>query len=124
MLAADCLHGPPGVPMGAPDQEARMVRQFADALALALAVALAAATSAGAADVSVKLDSGAGFSVKNSTGAIERLRVDESTGNISRNGALFIHTVGVSNVFVGVGTGSTSTGGLFNTAVGAYAFRV
>ena len=68
---------------------------------LALGVALALAPPALAADVSVQLDAGAGFSVKNSTGAIERLRVDEATGNISRNGALFVHTTGTNNTFVG-----------------------
>jgi len=83
---------------------------------LALGVALALAPPALAADVSVQLDSGTGFSVKNSTGAIQRLRVDEATGNVSRNGALFVHTTGTDNTFVGVGAGNTSTTGAGNNS--------
>jgi hypothetical protein len=64
---------------------------------LALVAALALASPALAADISVQLDSGAGFSVKNNTGAIERLRVDEATGNVSRNGALFVQRPGGRN---------------------------
>ena len=78
---------------------------------LALGAALALAPPALAADVSVKLDAGTGFSIKNSTGAIERLRVDEATGNVSRNGALFVHTTGTNNTFVGAGAGNTGTTG-------------
>jgi hypothetical protein len=59
----------------------------------------------------VKLDSGTGFSIKDSTGATERLRVDEATGNVSRNGALFVHTTGTHNLFVGPGAGNTATYG-------------
>ena len=74
--------------------------------------------------LAVKLDAGTGFSVKDSTGAIERLRVDEATGNVSRNGALFVHTTGTNNLFVGPGAGNTvpsySTG---HTAVGYYALH-
>jgi len=52
--------------------------------------------------VTVQLDAGTGFVVKNNTGTIERLRVEETTGNISRNGALFVHTTGSStNTFIG-----------------------
>ena len=79
---------------------------------LALAAAFALAPPALSADVSVQLDAGTGFSLKNSTGAIQRLRVDEATGNVSRNGALFVHTTGTSNTFVGVNAGNTSTTGL------------
>jgi hypothetical protein len=75
------------------------------------------ATPAVAGDVSVRLDAGAGFSVRDNTGAVERLRVDEATGNVSRNGALFVHTTGPSNTFVGVGAGPATTGG-DNTAFG------
>jgi hypothetical protein len=85
---------------------------------LALGVGLALAPRALAADVSVKLDAGSGFSVKNSTGAIERLRVDEATGNLSRNGALFVHTTGTLSTFVGVGAGSLSSTGARNAAFG------
>jgi hypothetical protein len=93
--------------------------------ALFLATALLAAAPALAGDVSVQLDAGAGFSVKNSTGATERLRVDEATGNVSRNGALFVHTTGASNnTFVGVNAGNTSTTGIGgNTAFGTSALR-
>ncbi len=84
-----------------------------------LAGALVPSLPARAADVSVKLDAGSGFSVQNSTATIERLRVDEATGNISRNGALFVHTTGVSNTFVGAGAGNTSTTGSgYNSAFG------
>ena len=85
---------------------------------LALAAALALAAPAFAGDVSVKLDAGTGFSIQDSTGTIERLRVDEATGNVSRNGALFVHTTGPNNLFVGAGAGSAATTGAGNTAVG------
>ena len=32
--------------------------------------------------------------------AVERLRVDEATGNVSRNGALFVHTTGNASTFL------------------------
>ena len=54
----------------------------------------------------VQLPAGDGFVVKDNTGTIERLRVDEATGNVSRNGALFVHTTGVRNTFVGEGAGN------------------
>src|SRR3990172_2567851 len=81
-------------------------------------VALVLAPPALAADVSVTLDAGAGFAVKDNTGAIERLRVDEATGNLSRNGALFVHTTGVRSTFVGAAAGNLATTGADNTAVG------
>ena len=90
----------------------------ASCLSIAIAAALAA-SSARAGDVTVQLDSGSGFSVRNASGAIERLRVDEATGNVSRNGALFVHTTGTQNVFVGTGAGTATTSGLGqNTALG------
>ena len=55
-------------------------------------------------DVTVTLPAGDGFVVKDNTGAIERLRVDEATGNVSRNGALFVHTTGANSTFVGEGS--------------------
>jgi len=79
---------------------------------LALGVALALPGAALAGDVSVQLDAGAGFSVKDNTGVIERLRVDEATGNVSRNGALFVHTTGFSNLFVGPAAGNPATTGV------------
>ena len=36
-----------------------------------------------AGDVEVQLPAGDGFVIKNNTGAIERLRIDEATGNVS-----------------------------------------
>ena len=91
-------------------------------LALLMIGALAATPSARAGDVSVTLDSGTGFSVKDNTGTVERLRVDEATGNISRNGALFIHSTGGTwNTFVGVGAGNLATTGATNSAFGQYA---
>ena len=86
---------------------------------LALGVPLALASAARAGDVSVQLDAGAGFTIKNSAGAIQRLRVDEATGNLSRNGALFVHTTGTSSLFIGAGAGNLATTGSFNTGVGA-----
>jgi hypothetical protein len=74
-----------------------------------------------AADVSLRLDAGAGFTVKDDTGAIERLRVDEASGNVSRNGALFVHTTGSLNTFVGSGAGNVYVTGSSNTGFGAYA---
>ena len=75
-----------------------------------------------AADVSVTLPAGDGFAVKDNTGAIERLRVDEATGNVSRNGALFVHTTG-GNTFVGENAGNPGTSGVANTAVGRDSLR-
>ena len=73
-----------------------------------LAASLAFAAPALAADVTVTLPAGDGFVVKDNTGAIERLRVDEATGNISRNGALFVHTTSLSgnSTFVGRNAGA------------------
>ena len=82
-------------------------------------MALALAPPALAGDVTVQLDASSGFVIENSTGAIERLRVDEATGNVSRNGALFVHTTGTNNLFVGAGAGNPATTGAGgNTAVG------
>lgn len=54
-----------------------------------LALILTLSAQAAADDVTVQLPAGDGFFAKNNTGTVERLRVDEATGNISRNGALF-----------------------------------
>ncbi|HEX5065378.1 MAG TPA: tail fiber domain-containing protein [Myxococcota bacterium] len=107
--------------------------------ASALLAALFVSSAVHAADVTVKLGAGDGFEITDNAGAIDRLRVDEATGNVSRNGALFVHTTGTSNTFVGAGAGNTGTSGpghntglgraalqsigpgAFNTAVGAYA---
>lgn len=78
-----------------------------------------------AADVEVQLTAGDSFVVKDSTGTSERLRVDEATGNVSHNGALFVHTTGTGNTFVGKGAGNTGTYGLgYNSAFGVYALRL
>ena len=50
--------------------------------ALLLAAAFGLAHPADAADVVFTLDSGDGFVVENNTSTIDRLRVDEATGNI------------------------------------------
>src|SRR5262245_5200683 len=87
-------------------------------LGIFLLLSLSPATTR-AGDVSVTLDSGAHFSVKKNTGAIERLRVDEATGNIWRNGVLLVHTTGAfDNLFVGSSGGFSNTG-WGNVAVGA-----
>ena len=87
---------------------------------LILPLLLAAPTWAD--DVTVTLPASDGFVVQNNTASIERLRVDESTGNISRNGALFVHTTGSRNTFVGVSAGNTSTSDYGrNSAFGANA---
>ncbi len=61
---------------------------------------LVLAAPAQAADVTVTLPAGDGFVIEDNTAA-DLLRVDEATGNISRNGALFVHTTGTDNTFVG-----------------------
>jgi hypothetical protein len=88
--------------------------------ATAFGLALALASPAGAGDVSVRLDENSGFVVEDHTGQTQRLRVDEATGNVSRNGALFVHTTGApNNLFIGPGAGNTNTSGSGgNTAVG------
>ena len=95
-----------------------MARNAASVPALVAIVFALVAPSARAGDVSVQLDSGAGFSLKNSTGAIERLRVDEATGNVSRNGLLFVHTTGTQNLFVGQAAGNTTLTGGYNVGIG------
>ena len=81
-------------------------------------------TPALAADVTVRLDAGNGFNVRDNTGTVNRLRVDEATGNVSRNGVLFVHTTGFNNdnLFVGPGAGNPSPSFIFgnhhNTAFG------
>jgi hypothetical protein len=84
-----------------------------------LLLLLALPTSARAGDVSLQLDAGAGFSVKDATATVERLRVDEATGNVSRNGALFVHTTGTNNLFVGAGAGNPATTAVSNSGFGA-----
>jgi hypothetical protein len=72
-----------------------------------------------AADVSVRLDAGTGFNVLDSAGSTVRLRVDEATGNVSRNGALFVHTTGSSdNLFIGRLSGNPGSSGFANTSLG------
>ncbi len=76
-----------------------------------------------AADVTVQLPAGDGFVVQDNTGGVEHLRVDEGTGNVSRNGALFVHTTGSNNTFVGELAGNTGPIGGFNSAFGRRALR-
>ena len=80
---------------------------------------LALTTPVQAADVTVTLDAGGAFVVQDNTATIERLRVDGATGDISRNGELFLHTTGVgNNTFLGEGAGNPLAGGEDNTALG------
>ena len=74
--------------------------------------------AAQAADVSVTLPAGDGFVVKDNTATVARLRVDEATGNVSRNGALFVHTTGTDNTFVGESAGNLTLTGSNNSAFG------
>ena len=83
-----------------------------------LVTALALAAPAQAGDVRVRMSAGNGIAFQNNTSTIDRFRVDEATGNISRNGALFVHTTGTENTFVGAGAGNTSTVGYSNSAFG------
>ena len=64
--------------------------------ALVIGALLALPVPVLAADVVVDLDAATGFVVKDS-GAAKILRVDEATGNISRNAVLFMHTTGTDN---------------------------
>jgi len=92
------------------------------AVLAALGLGLALPAAAAAADVEVELDTGDGFSVQNSGATIERFRVDEATGNISRNGSVFIHTDG--GTFVGENAGNVGTVTSRSTAVGTEALSV
>ena len=85
-----------------------------------LAASLAFAAPALAGDVTVTLDAASGFVIEDNTGTIERLRVAEATGNLSRNGALFVHTTG-TGTFVGAGAGSLANTGNYNSGFGANA---
>jgi hypothetical protein len=85
---------------------------------LALGVALVQAPP-GLAQIVETPSAGSHWRVDNSNNSITRLRVDEATGNISRNGALFVHTTGSNNTFVGINVGNTSTTGFgYNSAFG------
>jgi len=76
---------------------------------LPLLTCLSLAAPALAADVTVELDAASGFVIQNNGASVERLSVDEATGNVSRNGALFVHTTGTNNTFIGEGAGNTAT---------------
>ena len=58
--------------------------------ALGILAQLSAPALAG--DVEVQLPAGDGFVVKDNTGSVERLRIDEATGNVSRNGSHYLTT--------------------------------
>ena len=87
-----------------------MSQNTASALvALWISLALLAHPSTSLADdVELQLSAGDGFVLEDSSGTVERLRVHESSGNIPRNGALFVHTTGASNTFVGAGAAGTA----------------
>lgn len=70
-----------------------------------------------AADIVVQPDAGDGFVVLDNAGTTERLRIDESDGDISREGSLFLHTRGPGSTFVGTNAGPSNTG-FANTGVG------
>ena len=76
------------------------------------------ASPALAGDVVVELDAGDGFVIEDNSGTVERLRVDEATGNISRNDQLLLHTTGTNSTFFGAGAGNLTTTGDSNTAFG------
>lgn len=90
---------------------------------LPLVACLTLAAPALAADVEVELDTGSGFVIQNDGASVERLRVDEATGNVSRNGALFVHTTGADSTFVGASAGNTSITGDDNTGFGSGALE-
>lgn len=83
-----------------------------------IALALLMNLPATAADVTLQLPATDGFVIQDSTGAIERLRVDESSGNISRNGGLFVHTTGIGGTFFGDTAGNIALTGNYNTVFG------
>ena len=73
------------------------------ALICTLCVVALGAILALAGDV-VQPTPGDGFVVKDNTGTIERLRLHEATGEVSRNRGLFSHPTGTSkNTYVGPG---------------------
>ena len=88
------------------------------------ALAILLAPSAVADDVVVQLGAGDGFVVQDNTGAVERYRIDEATGNISKDGVLFLHTTGIDDTFVGENAGaSTEAAASNNSAFGAGALQ-
>ena len=89
-------------------------------LAIAALLGLTAAAHAG--ELIVKMTADDGIMALNRDETIVRWRLDEATGNISRNGALFVHTTS-SNLFVGAGAGNTSVTAIHNTGVGLFALE-
>ena len=89
-----------------------MNSRFTGSIVASGAILVLSTTPVWGGDVEVQLSAGDGFVVKDNTGAVERLRVHEDTGNISRNGALFVHTTGSNNTFVGVNVGTYITTGV------------
>lgn len=87
-------------------------------LSIVLTSLVVLAPFAQAADVAVQLGGGDAFVIQDNTGAIERLRVDEATGNLSRNGALFVHTTGTTGTFLGENAGNSAVTGSYNTGFG------
>lgn len=51
-----------------------------------------------AADVILQLPAGDGFVFQGNTGTTDFLRLDDATGDISREGAMFVHTTGSNSV--------------------------
>ncbi len=72
-----------------------------------------------AADVTLTLDAGFGFVIENDPQTVELLRIDEASGNVFRNGQLFLHTTGgTESMFFGEFAGNLTTTGLRNSGFG------
>src|SRR5216684_729778 len=48
---------------------------------------------------------------------------DVTVGNVLKEGVPFLHNFGVSNTFLGSGTGNFTMSGRYNTAIGFQAFQ-
>jgi hypothetical protein len=96
-----------------PDARASRTRLW-----LACSISIVALPGAAADDFVISVPNGAGFVVKTLSSSVDSFRVDSITGNISRNGALFIHTTGFASLFVGASAGNTAVTGAQNTGIG------
>jgi hypothetical protein len=79
-------------------------------------------TTSSQGDPAVAVDAD-GFVIEDSSTPtpIQLLRVDEATGNLSKDFQLFLHTTGTSNTFVGATAGPAITSGEKNAAFGSSA---
>jgi len=88
---------------------------------LAAMLMLLPASATRAADTVLGLGAGDNLIVQDSTATVTRFGIAESTGNLTRNGQLFVHTTAAisgGSTFVGAGAGNPSTSGSLNTAFG------